>query len=280
MEEIFHLFILQFYNDIQKESIRLYNDDNESLQCDLQLRNDIEILDFIKVYRLELMEYLEESDLKTSFPKIGIEKDLNGCLNKYFHLTQLDLPLRLEFSKSVKLREYRIDFDRSTLILNPLEVTQSRYQCFDFSNLTIFQEIPQYVSSCWMFIELNRLDKENKERIDKDERKQHFTSSASHGQVENPEIALDYSNNVNSERIVFLSELGILDYLQNKMNVKLHGCSVNKLAEVVSKFTGVPQSTVQSYLNPMFSKGVDQNNNPATPKNINKVKNKLKDIGF
>ena len=63
MEEIFHLFILQFYSDIRKESIRLYDDDNESLQCDLQLRNDMEILDFIKVYRLELMEYLEECEL-------------------------------------------------------------------------------------------------------------------------------------------------------------------------------------------------------------------------
>ena len=122
--------------------------------------------------------------------------------------------------------------------------------------------------------------KEHKDRIETDERKQLCISSAPNVQVKNPEIVLDYSNNVNAERIVFLSELGILDYLQKKMNNKLHGCSINKLAEVVSTFTGVPQSTVQSYLNPMFSKGVDQSKNPASPRNIIKVKNKLKDIGF
>ena len=70
MEEIFLFFILQFYSDIRKESIRLYDDDNVLLQWDLQLRNDMEILDFIKAYRLELMEYLEESELTWKFIKI------------------------------------------------------------------------------------------------------------------------------------------------------------------------------------------------------------------
>ena len=234
MEEIVHVFIAQFQIDIQKEAIRLYDNLNESLQCDLQLRNDIEIFDFINHYRNELRQYLEESDLKTWFPKIGIETDLNGCLNKFFQTTNIQLLYKLEFSRSVKSKNYHIDIDNSTLIVSPFEITHSRYQCFDFSNLTIFKNIPQYISSCWMFLELSRLYIKNKERIETDERKQQFTSSALNVQAENLKIVLDYSNNVNAERIVFLSELGILNYLQKKMNVKLHGCSINKLAEVVS----------------------------------------------
>ena len=280
MEDTVHVFIAQFQIDIPREATKLYNDLNDSFQCDLQLRNDKEILGFINHSRNKLREYLEYSGLKTWFPRIGIETDLSGCLNKYFQATNIKLLNKLEFSKSVQRQNYHIDIDRLTLIVNPLEVPRSRYQCFDFSNLHIFKEIPQYISSFWLFVELSRLYIENKERIEADERKLLCISSANNVQEENPEIVLDYSNNLNAEKIVFLSELGILDYLQKKMNHKLHACSINKLAEVVSTFTGVPQRTVQSYLNPMFSKGVDQNNNPNTPKNIEKVKNKLKNIGF
>ena len=97
---------------------------------------------------------------------------------------------------------------------------------------------------------------------------------------ENPVIHLDYSNNSKAERIVFLYELGILDFLQKKMNDELHGFSANKLAEVVSTFIDVPCRTAQSYLNPIYSTYADQSKNPVTERNLEKVRNKLKDIGF
>lgn len=104
------------------------------------------------------------------------------------------------------------------------------------------------------------------------------------GIVENefniPEIFLDYSNNSQTERIVFLQKLGILDYLQKKMIDELHGFSANKLAEIISTFTGIEQKTAQSYLNPMFTKDAIQKNNPLTKTNLEKVNNKMKDIGF
>lgn len=95
-----------------------------------------------------------------------------------------------------------------------------------------------------------------------------------------PEIFLDYSDNSQAERIVFLHELGILEYLQHKMNKELHGFSANKLAEIISTFTGIEQSTAQPYLNPIFTKDAIQKNNPLTKINLEKVKNKLKNIGF
>lgn len=95
-----------------------------------------------------------------------------------------------------------------------------------------------------------------------------------------PEIFLDYSNNSKVERIVFLHELGILDFLQEKMKKELHYFSPNKLAEIISTFTDIQQRTVQPMLHPIFEKGVNQKNNPLTENNLIKVKNKLKDIGF
>ena len=64
------------------------------------------------------------------------------------------------------------------------------------------------------------------------------------------------------------------------MNEELHGFSANKLAEIVSTFINVPYVTAQSYLNPIYSRSANQSKNPMTAKNIEKVKNKLKDIGF
>lgn len=94
------------------------------------------------------------------------------------------------------------------------------------------------------------------------------------------EILLDFSDNSKVEKIVFLYELGILDYLQKKMIDELHGFSANKLAEIISTFTGIEQKTAQSYLNPMFTKDAIQKNNPLTKINLEKVNNKMKDIGF
>lgn len=95
-----------------------------------------------------------------------------------------------------------------------------------------------------------------------------------------PETFLDYSNNPQKEKIVFLHELGILDYLQEKMNNESVNFSANKLAEVISTFTCIDQPTAQSYLNPIFSEYAKQKNNPLTSKTLERVKNKLKDIGF
>jgi hypothetical protein len=94
------------------------------------------------------------------------------------------------------------------------------------------------------------------------------------------ETFINYSNNSLAERIVFMQELGILDYLSIKMNKELHNFSANKLAEIVSTFSGISQSTAQSYLNPIFSKGVDQQKSPLTAKTLKKVRDKLGNIGF
>ncbi len=90
-------------------------------------------------------------------------------------------------------------------------------------------------------------------------------------------ISLDYSGNPDAEKIVFLHELGILNYLRKQQPFSL---STNKLAEVVSSFTGINQTTAQSYLNPIFSKGVDKSKSPLTDKNLKTVSEKLLKMGL
>ncbi len=94
------------------------------------------------------------------------------------------------------------------------------------------------------------------------------------------ETFFDYSDNSMAERIVFMRELGILDFLSSKMQKEFHNFSANKLAEIVSTFSGISQNTAQSYLNPIFSKNADQQKNPLTTKNLKKVRGKLLNIGF
>lgn len=90
------------------------------------------------------------------------------------------------------------------------------------------------------------------------------------------EIYIDYSDNTDAEKIVFMNELGIVDYLRQKQPFNT---STNKLAEVISAFTGIKQTTAQSYLNPILS-GIESKNNPLTPVNLSKVKEKLIRMGY
>lgn len=94
---------------------------------------------------------------------------------------------------------------------------------------------------------------------------------------EQPEIFLDYSDNTAAEKIVFLHELGILEFLMKK---EPFNTSTKKLAEVVTAFTGIGLTTTQPYLNPIYSKQVNQKNNPLTEKNIKTVTEKLIKMGF
>lgn len=93
------------------------------------------------------------------------------------------------------------------------------------------------------------------------------------------EFLEDLSNSTKAMQIVYLYELGILDFLQDKMNNDMI-FSVNKLATVISSFTGIAPITVQPYLNPIYSKDAKQDKNPLKANNIKKVRAKLIELGF
>lgn len=91
-------------------------------------------------------------------------------------------------------------------------------------------------------------------------------------------IELDLSESKASEKLIYLKELGVIDFLKK---TPPFNTSNNALATVLSAITGVQLGTLQSYLNPMLSKGTVQKNNPySSKKNVVKVKDKLIQAGF
>jgi hypothetical protein len=95
---------------------------------------------------------------------------------------------------------------------------------------------------------------------------------------ENENVNIDLSDNKGTEKIIMLNELGLLDFLREKQPFNV---SINSLASAISGFTGIKQKTVQSYINPIFSKEVNQKNNPLnSEKTVSKINQKLISIGY
>lgn len=81
-----------------------------------------------------------------------------------------------------------------------------------------------------------------------------------------------------TEKIAILHEFGVLDFLKNQEAFKT---TTNNLAKYLSLITGEKASTLQSYLNPIFNKHVDQSKNPLSKKEIiDKVKLKISAHGI
>ena len=89
---------------------------------------------------------------------------------------------------------------------------------------------------------------------------------------------IDNSNAKANEKIIYLKELGILDFLMKKEPFIL---STNALANVLSSITGEKSITLQSYLNPMNNPMAGQKNNPVKNQEaVEKVRNQLIELGF
>ncbi len=90
---------------------------------------------------------------------------------------------------------------------------------------------------------------------------------------------LDLSSEGSKDKIIYLNELGIIEFLQKKDH---HGLSINSLATVIGAITGIKASTAQSYLNPMLSPSADQNRNDSynNIQKVEKVKQNILKLGF
>lgn len=94
--------------------------------------------------------------------------------------------------------------------------------------------------------------------------------------VELPEI--DLSGSSATEKIIYLHKLGVIDYLKSKQPFL---SSTNSLATILSAIIDEKPGTIQSMINPILSKKVDEKNNPLnSPKPVAKVIKQLNDIGF
>lgn len=92
------------------------------------------------------------------------------------------------------------------------------------------------------------------------------------------EKLIDLSKLKGTEKIIMLKLLGVLEFLEKEEPFNM---SKNALASALSGITGIKSSTIQSYINPMYSPNAIQKNNPLTTESsVEKVKQNLSSIGF
>ena len=281
MEDDYPHFTDQFCWNIMEAVESEYLDNIEILQNNLLIRDDKEQLAYIETKRTELLNSFNQyANYCTHIPVATMNTVLDFYLVQFFVTNDFFMAEDIEFKHSIKPGQYKYDAARNVLIVHGTGVFNKEKPNFDFSTLECFYPLLEYITYGKLILELNNLKKEITEKIKTDDQRSLNPANDKTDIMEKQEIHLDFSDNSKAERIVFLHELGILDYLQKKMNVELNSFCSNKLAEIVSTFSDVPYTTAQSYLNPMYSRSADQSKNPMTAKSLEKVKNKLKDIGF
>ena len=83
----------------------------------------------------------------------------------------------------------------------------------------------------------------------------------------------DLSDTNTVQKIIYLNELGIIDFLRTKPEFM---GSVNLMATILSSVTGVKATTLQSSLNRLVINDIDDRNHPyATKSTVNKVRQTL-----
>lgn len=103
-----------------------------------------------------------------------------------------------------------------------------------------------------------------------------FENKSKSIKVESPDI--DLSGSSATEKIIYLHQLGVLDFLKDKQPFL---SSTNRLATILSAIIDEKSVTIQPMINPILSKKVDDKNNPLnSPKPLAKVTKQLNDIGF
>lgn len=95
----------------------------------------------------------------------------------------------------------------------------------------------------------------------------------------NPEPEpLDLSHTSAVEKIIYLNELGIIDFLRTKAKA---GISNGGLASVLSGITGVKPETIKPSLNRLSNNDIADKNHPySTQKTVDKIKVFLTKLGF
>lgn len=97
-----------------------------------------------------------------------------------------------------------------------------------------------------------------------------FKNIRSSESLQNETDTLDLSGTSAVEKVIYLNELGIIDFLKAKPEFN---ASTNLMATFLSSVTGVKAPTLQSSLNRLISDDIEDKNHPyATKKTVNKVR--------
>lgn len=212
------------------------------------------------------MESISKQNLKSYF--VGLADKKNIKFDAFFHIESISKSI--DYIEETKRNFYSLSDKNGVIYLNSelkeimnffktLKELSDKYKIFnEIDNFLLFPEIISF--------KLNELINLNDSYLKKSDEKEDLTN------------ILDLSNTKGTEKIIYLNELGILDFLREKQPFNM---SVNSLATILSAITGEKTTTLQPYLNPLINKGIEQDKNPYnSKKTVDKVKNLLINIGF
>lgn len=216
--------------------------------------------------------------------------------NKFFHGATIDIfkdyIIRLEKSESEKNPDFSIYSFYKSLFIGQHDWLKTPPEHYQHLSPNIIQKFKNTVSKRLEFLKLKMFEMgieitysqltEFSSRkvifVDNMENQSRYQKSR-FGNIEQETLStLDLSDTKGTEKIIYLERLGILKYLNN---LEPFRTSTNSLATVVSAITGIPQTTTQSYLNPIANKGSSQKNNPLkSTKKVENIEKILINLGF
>ena len=137
-------------------------------------------------------------------------------------------------------------------------------------------ENENHIKEEWEIEYLHNCKKFKEYFIDK---KRTFENSQNHPSLKiNDTDEIDFSNTTAVEKIIYLKELGIIEFLRDKTKV---GISNSSLASVISGITGIKPQTIKPSLNRLSNNDTDDKNHPYyNEKTVNKIKLLLSQKGF
>lgn len=225
---------------------------------------------------LEGMVYFYEKHFEFTVNTLLLTNSTDEFLEKYTDWSVHDVPDYISrYEKSIRTHELkgltRYEFDLYVESVE-LEHPQSKHQKFQYIlRLNDLNKRKRYVGgdSAGPFAFIPLLEEK--------------TSRMSHVTEESPIDfgTLTFDGNTLVERVAFLKELGIIDYLMNNPKGVLNA---NSLSLVLSAFMNEKRTSIQSYVNHVVNSETgeifDPKNNPLKDNTIDSVRKKLHQIGY
>ena len=177
--------------------------------------------------------------------------------------------------------ETEIKFVIETVLSDDVFVYDNE-ECIDYLNQYFTPDFLDELQNVWnvFFVELDYLESLGFSKINKSNKESDSNTDFYINKNINDNIIDNFENfNIsNIKKIIYLNELGIIDYLKSK---EPFNTSINSLAKIISTIIGANPTSIQPILNAMFGNQVNEKNNPLnSEKNVAIVREYLINIGF
>ena len=192
------------------------------------------------------------------------EQRMNDFLKEFIDANNIDF---IQNEISLLSQNYQIEETISLPGQNP-EISQ--IEGYVIVVLSDRMELNKYIYGN----DIQRIDFSQKRKLDflKVKLNQLKEQPTENESIEEPENFNDYSDSTDPEKFVMLYELGILDYLTNKISVYL---SDRKLASLVSTFTGINKENLRGMIGGTKNKN---HNSKITENTLRDFQSKLREL--